>query len=177
MCMALSSRLFTSRQPGFTFFRFTIRRLGADAFSIRYCSAGSHLVSVQPDTRVQAQFATMEQGHGDADSESDYSDCFYDSEGMPYTLPGIHEALNGPTENEPTSGKERLRCPEAIISWSARPLTKTERAMIAMMGEITDKPGWERKVFDEDILKKWRSEAVSDIMNFSDTMFDFVSLA
>lgn len=48
--------------------------------------------------------------------------------------------------------------------------------MIAMMNDVTAKPDWEAKVFDESIVNKWRSEAASEIMNFSHTMFDFVRL-
>ncbi|KAF2208895.1 hypothetical protein CERZMDRAFT_114238 [Cercospora zeae-maydis SCOH1-5] len=33
--------------------------------------------------------------------------------------------------------------------------------MIALMGEITDKPEWDRKVFDDKIVAKWRAEALA----------------
>ena len=32
--------------------------------------------------------------------------------------------------------------------------------MIALMATLKDKPDWERKVFDEEIVKKWRAEAL-----------------
>jgi hypothetical protein len=32
--------------------------------------------------------------------------------------------------------------------------------MMAIMNSLTDKPNWERKVFDEDIVARWRREAL-----------------
>ncbi|KAF7977248.1 hypothetical protein HWV62_4363 [Athelia sp. TMB] len=36
-----------------------------------------------------------------------------------------------------------------------------EFAMMRLMNAITDKPGWNSKVFDEEIVAKWKSEAMS----------------
>ncbi len=36
-----------------------------------------------------------------------------------------------------------------------------ERRMLALIGDITDKPDWHRKVFDKIIVDKWRAEAKS----------------
>lgn len=47
--------------------------------------------------------------------------------------------------------------------------------MIALMGEMTEMPRWERKVFEAESVAKWRAEAVKGDEQFSDTMFDFVS--
>lgn len=33
--------------------------------------------------------------------------------------------------------------------------------MMALMGEITEKPEWNRKVFDEEIVSKWRAETLA----------------
>ena len=33
--------------------------------------------------------------------------------------------------------------------------------MMQMMNLLTDKPEWDRKLFDDDILAKWRREALS----------------
>ena len=33
--------------------------------------------------------------------------------------------------------------------------------MMELMNRITDKPGWEKKAFDESITKKWKSEALA----------------
>lgn len=80
----------------------------------------------------------------DSGSESDgwpsYEDVkpFLDGQQQPFTLSGIHEPLNTRTERFIRGYETRFA--DALTSWSARPLTKTERAMIALMGEITDKP-------------------------------------
>jgi hypothetical protein len=34
-----------------------------------------------------------------------------------------------------------------------------EVAMMILMDSLTDKPNWHEKVFDEDIVQKWRDEA------------------
>lgn len=55
-----------------------------------------------------------------------------------------------------------------------------ERRMIEFINSITDKPEWERKVFDEEIVAKWRAEAKAiepveeDDVFMSDAMFDYV---
>ena len=36
-----------------------------------------------------------------------------------------------------------------------------EVAMMILMDRLTDKPDWNRKVFDEDIVAKWTSEALA----------------
>ncbi|KAH8898840.1 hypothetical protein GQ53DRAFT_791060 [Thozetella sp. PMI_491] len=40
-------------------------------------------------------------------------------------------------------------------------LTVREVAMMALMDKLTDKPDWYQKVFDEDIVAKWRQEALT----------------
>lgn len=48
--------------------------------------------------------------------------------------------------------------------------------MLAVMNLLTDKDEWLRKVFDENIVERWRKEAVTtEGQGFSDEMFDFVS--
>ena len=34
-----------------------------------------------------------------------------------------------------------------------------EVAMMITMDKLTDKPGWEKMVFDKDVLKEWRGQA------------------
>ncbi|KAM3424135.1 hypothetical protein BST61_g11319 [Cercospora zeina] len=57
--------------------------------------------------------------------------------------------------------RDSPRFPNAISDWSGTPLTLRERRMMALMGEITDKPEWDRKVFDDKIVAKWRAEALA----------------
>lgn len=44
--------------------------------------------------------------------------------------------------------------------WFASPLTVRERTMLALMGALKNKSNWDRKVFDEEIVAKWRQEAM-----------------
>jgi hypothetical protein len=47
--------------------------------------------------------------------------------------------------------------------------------MMRVMNLLTDKPEWDRKVFNDDILTKWRSEALSQSHNvLSDRCMDWV---
>jgi hypothetical protein len=59
--------------------------------------------------------------------------------------------------------------------------------MLAVMNQLTDKPEWRRKVFDETIVKRWKNEIVNDHgpqfrreplagkpQGFTSEMFEFV---
>ena len=49
--------------------------------------------------------------------------------------------------------------------------------MIAVLDNLTDKPDWERKVYDDGILAKWREESMrvsGQGEGFSNAMFDYV---
>ncbi|KAF2687654.1 hypothetical protein K458DRAFT_331850 [Lentithecium fluviatile CBS 122367] len=53
------------------------------------------------------------------------------------------------------------RLPHAISDWfTSRGITLRERRMLEFISQITDKPNWARKVFDEKIVAKWKEEAV-----------------
>jgi hypothetical protein len=43
----------------------------------------------------------------------------------------------------------------------ALPVTVRERVIIVVTATLKDKPDWERKVFDETIMNKWRLEALT----------------
>jgi len=51
----------------------------------------------------------------------------------------------------------------------ALPLTVRERVMIAIMAVLKDKPDWERKVFDETIVARWRQESLASHTETEDT--------
>ncbi|KAJ2915427.1 hypothetical protein MD484_g4988, partial [Candolleomyces efflorescens] len=52
--------------------------------------------------------------------------------------------------------------------------TLREFLMLGFMNSVTDKPEWDTKVFDDEIIKKWRSEAVGvEGVDMIDEMFDF----
>ena len=42
------------------------------------------------------------------------------------------------------------------------PLTVRERVMIAIMAVLKDKPDWERKVFNDIIVARWRQESMAE---------------
>lgn len=71
--------------------------------------------------------------------------------------------------------------PSALLGeWFSNGITVREQRMMAFIGDVTDKPEWERKVFDEEIVAKWREEAGArpedldgDVILDKD-MFDFV---
>jgi hypothetical protein len=46
--------------------------------------------------------------------------------------------------------------------------------MMGMINEITDKSEWDRKVFDETIVAKWKEEALAKD-DFTEQMFHNVS--
>ncbi|KAF9641530.1 hypothetical protein BFW01_g1513 [Lasiodiplodia theobromae] len=77
--------------------------------------------------------------------------------------------------------------PSAVHGWSPDPATEREHSMLAVMDALTDKPDWERKVFDDAVVARWRAEAVYEPpplrswshvthttrQGFDDGMFDF----
>ena len=63
----------------------------------------------------------------------------------------------------------------AVLDWSGTILTVRELNMMAIVDKITDKPDWDKKVFDDIILQKWRQEALTTKgMDVSEKMFDWV---
>lgn len=80
--------------------------------------------------------------------------------------------------------------PSAVLGWGPGPVTERECGMLAVMDALSDKPDWERKVFDAAVVARWRAEAVYEPpplrswshvthtarQGFDDAMFDFVSI-
>ncbi|KAJ7226606.1 hypothetical protein C8J57DRAFT_1389174 [Mycena rebaudengoi] len=69
-----------------------------------------------------------------------------------------------PVNFKPNSGqyKAGLMYPNAVLDWCPDSMTVRERNMLELMNRLTDKTEWERKIFDERIVEKWRTEAVAD---------------
>ncbi|KAL0566582.1 hypothetical protein V5O48_015427 [Marasmius crinis-equi] len=92
-------------------------------------------------------------------------------------LPGFGLPVNTLPEQciEWLEGRDKQVCfPNAITQWSAPNILVRERTMMAMVNEITDKPEWDRKVNDETIAAKWKSEALAkEGVDFSEAMFDY----
>jgi hypothetical protein len=56
-------------------------------------------------------------------------------------------------------------------------LTVREYTMMEIMNRITDKVGWEVKVFDEKITQRWRKEAMGiEGRDVSEKMMDWVKI-
>lgn len=71
----------------------------------------------------------------------------------------------------PGFGSRLTQVPEHVVNffmhalWEASCFESTglklrEVRMMEFMNQITDKPEWERKVFDEEIVNRWREEAM-----------------
>lgn len=55
-------------------------------------------------------------------------------------------------------------------------VTLRELTMLYLMNTITDKPDWDSKVFDEELIRKWSEEARnSETMDVTGKMLDYVS--
>ena len=55
-------------------------------------------------------------------------------------------------------------------------MTVREYTMMEFMNRLTDKTGWETKVFDEALVAKWKAEALEAAdVDISEKMVDWVS--
>ena len=81
-------------------------------------------------------------------------------------LPGFGLPLNHHVDS--------FRC--AIMDWQGKALTVRELNMIRLMDQITDKPSWDRKVFDDAVNEKWKQEARdAEDLDITEAMLDWVS--
>ncbi|KAK0516168.1 hypothetical protein JMJ35_000771 [Cladonia borealis] len=63
----------------------------------------------------------------------------------------------------------------AVVNWWGKPLTVRELNMIKLMNQITDKPSWDRKVFDDTVTEKWRQEARdAENLDVTEAMLDWI---
>ncbi|KAJ0421278.1 hypothetical protein BJY00DRAFT_300939 [Aspergillus carlsbadensis] len=53
-------------------------------------------------------------------------------------------------------------------------LTTREITMMRIMNSITDKPGWDEKVFDDTITTKWRAELLQSGQDVSERMINWI---
>ena len=70
----------------------------------------------------------------------------------------------------------------AVMNWAHDVTTIRERCMLFFIDSISDKPDWTRKVYDENVVSRWRQEAKDldwdkcvEGGDFSDKMFAHVS--
>lgn len=79
-------------------------------------------------------------------------------------------------------GKNVTTFPLAVgyCPWISKGVTLREQRMLDFISHITDKPDWESKVFDDEIVSRWRAEAdvrpeaLEGDVQLSTQMFDFV---
>ncbi|KAI7385473.1 hypothetical protein KC336_g17962 [Hortaea werneckii] len=105
-----------------------------------------------------------------------------------YRVLGYQLPLNAATEADVNFVKRDEYFPseeyplENPLQWRGTPATLRERAMMAVLNKLTEKPDWERKVYDDGILAKWREESrrfgksmrlAGPDDGFSDAMFDY----
>ena len=88
----------------------------------------------------------------------------------------VAETIKLPGFGLPVNYRPDVSFPNAVLDWSGTILTVRELNMMAIMDKITDKPDWDKKVFDDTIVQKWRQEALStEGMDVSEKMLDWVS--
>ncbi|OLN95655.1 hypothetical protein CCHL11_04972 [Colletotrichum chlorophyti] len=80
-----------------------------------------------------------------------------------------------------TAMPEHGTFPSAVVHWTASTLTYSELAMMWFIDQITDKPDWHVKAFNQDIVSKWKTEVMAVVWpavglkhaRFDDDMFDW----
>ncbi|KAI1351910.1 hypothetical protein F5Y01DRAFT_324779 [Xylaria sp. FL0043] len=101
------------------------------------------------------------------------------SDSLRLVLPGFGKHV---TQPERGKGKSFLQGLEEGWRFESVGLKLREIRMMEFMNQITDKPEWDRKVFDEEIVNKWRREAMgpqAEEMNLdgdvymTEKMFDY----
>lgn len=85
------------------------------------------------------------------------------------------ERIKLPGFGLPVNYRPEKHFPNAVLDWSGTVLTVRELNMMAIMDKITDKPDWDKKVFDDTIVQKWRLEALAtEDKDVSEKMLDWV---
>lgn len=68
----------------------------------------------------------------------------------------------------------RWRFAHGMNGWALENrITARELAMLRVMDRITDKPGWETQIFDEEIAASWKTEAVASELLLSQRAWDW----
>ncbi|KAL3472540.1 hypothetical protein BJX99DRAFT_214159 [Aspergillus californicus] len=94
----------------------------------------------------------------------------------PFDLPG----LNLPLTFQPKTRWDQSKFANALDERDIQNgscghiYTIRELLMMRIMDEITDKPGWEKKVFNEEITTKWRKEIAESGQDVSELMIEYL---
>ena len=126
------------------------------------------------------------QGYKFASAEIDLSGDSKSNDNSTVSLPGLNCSLNTmPVEiyerNKQDRTIRRMRFPTAVIDGdrseeNLAAFTYREIVMLRIMNELTDKPDWNRKIFDTNLTRKWRAEAMAaHSADVTDKCIDYVS--
>ncbi|OIW27037.1 hypothetical protein CONLIGDRAFT_635262 [Coniochaeta ligniaria NRRL 30616] len=88
----------------------------------------------------------------------------YDNSGSgPLRVPGFSMEIDADLDEDSLHEDTKRGCyfADGIEGWNGQRLTVREIAMLGLMESITDKPDWDKKVFDDAIVDKWHAEAVA----------------
>ncbi|KAJ8081608.1 hypothetical protein PM082_007454 [Marasmius tenuissimus] len=78
--------------------------------------------------------------------------------------------------SDPSSNAEAtpLKLPGFGLAVNKMPIRDTERTILAIINELSDKPEWDRKVNDGAIVARWKAEALGrEGVDCSEDMFDY----
>ncbi|PLB55870.1 hypothetical protein P170DRAFT_433346, partial [Aspergillus steynii IBT 23096] len=90
-------------------------------------------------------------------------------------LPGYMLPLNyTPRESSRKLFPNALDASGIEEGWASRIYVHREILMMQVMNTITDKPEWERKVFEDDIVAKWREEIAGSGHDITPNMMDWI---
>ncbi|KAJ5097265.1 hypothetical protein N7456_007986 [Penicillium angulare] len=87
---------------------------------------------------------------------------------LDYLPPGIHGTA------ELDYFKEFALFPHALQFPAGFGVVQREVLMMRVMNTITEKPDWEKKVFNEEIVSKWRNEITESGQDISTKMMDYI---
>ena len=92
-------------------------------------------------------------------------------------LPGYGSSLGTYIEENNQGDDERGFEHPLLSDMGAGPMLPVrEYTMMEFMDQVTDKERWEEKVWDEEIVGKWKGETVGkEALDFSEGMFEWVS--
>ncbi|KAL4867786.1 hypothetical protein BDV12DRAFT_112511 [Aspergillus spectabilis] len=99
-----------------------------------------------------------------------------EAQNNPFDLPG----LNLPIHHKPEHDWSGFICGNALDSDDIEAglcgyiFTLRELAMMQIMEMVTDKPDWEKKVYDDEIRNKWRDEISQSGQDITAAMIDYI---
>ncbi|RJE26931.1 hypothetical protein PHISCL_00738 [Aspergillus sclerotialis] len=96
------------------------------------------------------------------------------SQSTRFDLPGFTLPLNYNVPRMNMKFHNALDSEDIIGGYVNRITTTREIMMMRVMNSISDKPKWDRKVFDEEIISKWRKETAESGEDITAKMMDWI---